>query len=84
MIETATQDYHRIYFVVKEENRLRRISKELIETEVYQQLIAAIEYAAAEGQPVQEIYEAIEAGEEVHVELQSSSNGKYQLVISIQ
>ena len=57
---------------------------ELTEAIIHQQLITAIEHAAAEGQPVQEIYEAIEAGEEVHVELQSSSNGKYQLVISIQ
>ena len=53
------------------------------EKEIYQQIIEAIEQAESEGQPVQEIYRAIQAGEEVQVKWETSNAGKVQLVISI-
>jgi len=62
---------------------MKHLSKQMTEKEVYQQIITAIERAADQGQPVQEIYEAIEAGEEVQVKLEPADAGKVRLIISV-
>ena len=53
------------------------------EKEIYQQIIEAIEQAEKEGQPVREIYQAIQNGAEVQITLEPSSQGKVRLSISI-
>ena len=53
------------------------------EKEIYQQIVEAIQQAENEGQPVREIYEAIQNGAEVQITLEPSAKGKVRLSISI-
>ena len=62
---------------------MKQTFREEIEKEIYQQMIAAIEQAANEGQPVREIYEAIQAGADIQVTLEPDVMGKVRLILSV-
>ena len=58
-------------------------TKESMELEVQQGIIEALKRAEAEGQPVEELFEAVQKGRELEAWLEPAYGNRYQLVIMV-
>jgi len=62
---------------------MKTAMKEITEKEVQHEIIEALKRAEAEGQPVQDIFEAVKRGQELEAWFETVSENRCQLVITI-
>ncbi len=62
---------------------MKTAMKEITEKELQHEIIEALERAEAEGQPVQDIFEAVKRGQELEVWFEAACENRCQLVISV-